>query len=463
MRRARGILRSRPPGRSGQGGFTLIELTVALVAGLIVALAIVGLSKEATATFHEEVRSSAAEATLRTAVDRLRADLRRASYMSTPNIASDPRVARNIGQGPVAGINTTTGAGIVRLAGIHLLDGDSQAKNNLPLSLLNPPLAPDAIEIAGNMTSAEQFDVQSVNTSFGVCARLTLSDASPAMYRINAAGPNAQAAELLNIFRPVAGHQFIVRLVDDTGRSQFLATCPGVPITVNNTANPPTAFLDVSTAISPVLTPQLTGNRGGVTPIPAGRAWVNPVQIVRWEITNATAAAEPVQYQNALGAQSLAAGTDATKYDLIRSYLDAAGAVVPETTEVIAEYAVDLNFAFSVDSALTPAQPNMITFSFDSPANQQWADNVFTTTPPSTNMPQRIRTVRARIATRTAQPDRTVNVPVTNYAVGTVTQGFMYRYCMVAPCATRNATPRWARARTLTTEVALPNQAGAFF
>ena len=82
-----------------QEGFTLIELTVSLVAGLIVALGIVGLSRDATHTFHEEMRSSVAEANLRTAVDRLRADLSRAGYMSTGNVALDPMVARPPGTG----------------------------------------------------------------------------------------------------------------------------------------------------------------------------------------------------------------------------------------------------------------------------------------------------------------------------------------------------------------------------
>ena len=43
--------------RGSRSGFTLVELTVSLVAGLIVALGIVGLSRSATKTFNEEIRS----------------------------------------------------------------------------------------------------------------------------------------------------------------------------------------------------------------------------------------------------------------------------------------------------------------------------------------------------------------------------------------------------------------------
>jgi prepilin-type N-terminal cleavage/methylation domain-containing protein len=436
--------------RTAQAGFTLIELTVALVAGLIVALGIVGLSREATRSFHEEVRGSAAEATLRTAVDRLRADLQRASYMSTSNIVWDPRIAKAPGALNVANVPAAM-VGILRLAGIHLFSGGSLA--NTPLSLKQPTaLSPDAIEIGGNMTSAEQFEIQTI-TQVGTCARLMLSANSPALYRINAIGPSAQPAELNNVFQPYAGSQFIVRLYDDTGRSQYLPTCPGAATGFVGA----TPYVAVSVNGNAILTPQATQSLGGVTNTPGGRAWVNPVQIVRWEITSA--ANEPAQYQNALGNLSLDAGTqDPTKYDLVRSYVDALGNAIPQTMEVIAEYAVDLEFAFSVENG-TPAQPAMLTFAFDDAVNNPlWAGNVSAQPAAQQQAPQHIRVVRARVSTRAAQPDRQVNVAVANYG----TQAFLYRYCINPLGCTNPGALEWARARTLTTEVSLPNQSSNF-
>jgi prepilin-type N-terminal cleavage/methylation domain-containing protein len=436
--------------RARRAGFTLIELTVALVAGLIVALGIVGLSREATRSFHEEVRGSAAEATLRTAVDRLRADLQRASYMSTGNIVWDPRIATAPGALNVANVNPAM-LGILRLAGVRLIAGGSLA--NTPLSLKQPkPLSPDAIEIAGNMTSAEQFEIQTI-TPIGTCARLMLSSSSPALYRINAIGPFAQPAELNNVFQPYAGSQFIVRLYDDTGRSQYLPTCPGAATGFVGTI----PFVAVSTNGGPILTPQATQSLGGVTNTPGGRAWVNPVQIVRWEITSA--ANEPLQYQNALGNLSLSPGVqDPNKYDLVRSYVDALGVPIAASMEVIAEYAVDLEFAFSVENG-TVAQPQMLTFAFDDNVNNPlWAGNVSAQPAAQQQAPQRIRVVRARVSTRAAQPDRTVNVAV-NPAYG---QNYLYRYCLNTAGCTNPAALEWARARTLTTEVSLPNQSSNF-
>jgi prepilin-type N-terminal cleavage/methylation domain-containing protein len=438
--------------RRCQAGFTLVELTVALVAGLIVALAITGLSREATRTFHEEVRSSAAEATLRTAVDRLRADLQRASYMSTPNVVWDPRLAGPVGN---VGIPTNAKAAIQRLAGIHLLQGWSAANNAIPLSASQPnPLTPDAIEIAGNMTCAEQFEIQNIQ-QVGTCKQLMLSATSPALFRINAVGPTGNANEFNNVFQPDGVHQFIVRLLDDTGRTQYLPTCPGAGAATGFVGTTP--FVSVSILENDIIAPTATSGQGGITSTPGGRAWVNPVSVVRWQIIDA--AHEPAQYGSALGRQSVAGdgGVDSTKYDLIRSYVDATGAVVDATTEVLAEYAVDLKFAFSVESgtSLSPAQTSFV---FDDTANQNRADNVLTT--PATQ-PQHIRSVRVRVATRTAQADRTLNIPVnnSNTAAGT----FLYRYCVLPPCTPPgDSTLRWARARTLTTEVSLPNQ-GIYF
>ena len=72
--------------RSKVRAFTLVELMVSLVAGLIVTIAVVGLARAATTTFFEAARIASVESTVRTASERLRQDLARAGYMSTGNI-----------------------------------------------------------------------------------------------------------------------------------------------------------------------------------------------------------------------------------------------------------------------------------------------------------------------------------------------------------------------------------------
>jgi hypothetical protein len=439
----------------GEAGFTLMELTVALLAGLIVAMGIVSLSREATNTFHEEARGSAAEAALRTAIDRLRADLARAGYMSTGNILVDPNIAHAPGQ---TNIQSITGmAGITGLASIRWDPTNNSVATNPGISTLSniqsPALSPDLIRISGNLTAADQFDVQSI-TQAGNCRRIYLNPNAPALFRILSPSDSGSGAELAHIFVPSAtgSAQFIVRLVDDTGRSQYLATCSGAGHVGLDAGNGNLPYVDIDNTNTPILTANATGTIGGVSGYASGRSWINPVHIAQWEIIDA--ATEPAQ-DSALQRQSLSA-TDANKYDLMRSYVDATGAVVPDTREVVAEYAVDLAFAFSVDTG-TPALPAITTFAFDDAKNNgPWGIATATANPG----PQRIRSVRARLVTRTAQPDRTVNVAPLPANYGK--QAFMYRYCMVTPCATSDGTLRWARTRTLTTEVALINQSRSF-
>jgi prepilin-type N-terminal cleavage/methylation domain-containing protein len=458
--------RAKEGRRHSARGFTLVELTVALVAGLIVALGIVGLSREATRSFHEEVRSSAAEATLRTATDRLRADLQRAAYMSTGNIMGDPLMTRvPTDTSPLARIASTM-KGLRRLAGVYLIDGGSANSNGLTLSALqSPAVTPDQLDIGGNFTCADQFEVQRSDLPSGSCQRLWLSTTDPSLYRVNGLGPYAQSQTFRNLWQPVPSSlstQFIVRLIDDTGHFQYLATCAEQSAAgVAGIGASPQAWVDVDVSATPLLTAAQTKTLGGVTGNSIGR--INPVQIVRWEIQAATN--EPAQYQNALGTESTSATTvDPLKYDLVRSFEDALGKVIPETTEVVAEYAVDFEIAFSVETGdVTGMNPQTTTFAFDDASSaKSWGFDVSSVNPfvPGQG-PQRVRSVRARLVTRTAQPDRTVNVPVSPQFSSTA--AFMYRYCLKSPCTTADSVLRWARTRTVTTEVALPNQARMFY
>ncbi len=450
-------------------GFTLVELTVALIAGLIVALGIMTLSREATRTFHEEVRTSATEATLRTAIDRLTADLQRAGYMSTGNIAIDPMIATPLGQSNLQNIPNNL-AGLRRLSAIQLQEGGSVTTNGLPLSAQQSPvLNPDLIEIGGNLTSSEQFEVQDIVPAGG-CMRINISAQSPAILRIiagNDAGAAGGDPEMRNLFQPVPADlatQFIVRLVDPTGRSQYLVTCRGA---TNAAGLVPTPFVLVDNA-TPIVTAQQTGGNGGVSGAlaPGGTVagaacagcWVNAVQIVRWEITSAGSTdGEPAQYVNALNTPEAGSGADPNKYDLMRSFVAADGTLVPETSEIVAEYAVDLDVAFSVDAG-TAIQPVLVSYPFDDTTNatvnqsSTWAPNVDLNPPLPPRGPQRIRAVRVRVATRVPQPDRSVNVPVAN--VGG--QAFLYRYAVPT-------IPGWTRVRTITSEVSLPNQSANYY
>ena len=454
------LTRSVRRARARRGaGFTLVELLVAMVAGLIVSLAIVGISKEATTTFHEETRVAGAEMQLRTAVDRLRSDLQRASFMSTGNVVVDPQVARAPGAAGNANMPAAM-YGLRRLAGIRLIAGGSAAATPLSSTVENG-LNPDAIELAGNFTSTEQLVATSVVSGQSICGgqRIYLDvQSSPAMWRllgISEAGTSASYATTLKLaFQPIAGitsgdsgttdnGQFIVRVGDDTGHFQYVATCKVPSAGWGSTIPQPYIDIDPNT---PIMTAAQLGTNGGISGTGAGRITVNPVQIVRWQ----------------LGGAVVNPTADPTKYDLTRQYIDVNG-VAAGPAELVAEYAIDLKFAFSVDPStdITGGAASQTVYAFDDATNATWAADVSDPVGKVQNPgPQRIRSVRVRLASRAAMADRSQPLDAgANYT---------FRYCVAtaADGGSTACTPGstgWARARTIVTEVALTNQARMFY
>src|SRR5688572_22825032 len=171
--------------RARSRGFTLVELLVAMVAGLIVSLAIVAISRETTNTFHEEMRSAAAEMSTRTALDRLKNDLQRAGYMSTGNFMTDPRIPLDPRGDRTAGAS----AQLLALSGIRYDPNGTRAGTAAvtPLSTAGDnALNPDAIELSGNFTSSDVFVVSRIEDGSGCSGgpRMWLSMDSAATYRV---------------------------------------------------------------------------------------------------------------------------------------------------------------------------------------------------------------------------------------------------------------------------------------
>jgi type II secretory pathway pseudopilin PulG len=467
--RPRGLRRGGP--RRAERAFTLVELLVSMVAGLMVALAVVGLSREASNTFHEETRIAGAEMQIRAAMDRIRADLSRAAFMSTGNIWIDPMILPStIGATTnVAGISSgtfksTTDMSLYSLAGLQLNVGGSAAAT--PLSATNG-LSPDSIDIAGNLTSAVQLPIGGATSTTapivdkagcsGAGQRVYLDvDSSPALWQLvglqlgasdaGTPGPTvAQLAVALNAaFQPVPLKPFIVRIVDQTGKAQYGVTCATLAAGWAVNAGIQQAWVDLDSTSPPIL---IAGTGGGT-------ATINPIQIVHWQVQGAL-----VGYTGA--------GGDTTKYDLTRQYVDATGALLG-SPEVVAEYVADLKFAFAVDNTLTTTgnfapggTSSQVVLAFEDPANATIAGDVTKeTAPPLTDLtgpqPQRIRSIRVRLATRAELPDRTEPLDAgLNY---------LYRYCIASPAANCVAgAPVFARTRTIVTEVALPNQARLWY
>jgi prepilin-type N-terminal cleavage/methylation domain-containing protein len=448
-------------------GFTLIELLVSLVAGLIVGLAVVSLSKNVANQFYEEVRANAAENSVRLASIRLRTDLSRAASMSTGNIAKDPKCARL-----PTGACSKGDPKLAQLSGIRIVTGGSITPPVLPSSLdftggpattdlqavssAQPggALTPDSFAVWGNLTSGDEYFgtfEQSPSGCGGRSIRLNLDD--PSLLRIlrdpaGVAVPTASAlAALTQVFTPVPGQPFMARVTDAKGYYHYALTCSGAGNAVSWDGT--TALVNLQNT-NAVLTSLETTGKGGVDGFES--IAVSPIHGAYWYIgRDANAAIE-----NA-GNQALSQ----YKFDLMRAWVSGEGKILFGQAEMVSEFAVDLKLGFTVDDPAAPdnSPARSLSFGFTATAGAKdpWA-NLDLIAAAATQLrgfqgPHRIRSVRYRLTTRAAMPDREQGLNVAG-------SSYLYRYCVnnnAGVCAGQG--PFFARTRVTTGEVALVNQA----
>jgi prepilin-type N-terminal cleavage/methylation domain-containing protein len=412
-------LRKRP--RGSQRGFTLPELLIASLAGLIIALTVVALSRDATLTFHDELRVSTAEMTLRLAGERLRSDLQRASYMSTPNILRDPFVTREPGVEPPQIPRNTLPVGAHTMAGLRLINEGSLGANVGALTI--PPsgdltlysstmngLRPDAIVITGNMTTSDEYlggVVEGGGCGGGGDSIDLAKVEDPAVKRVMDSG-------LAKAFQPVPNVTFMARVSDPTGKYfDYVPVC-GV--------NQVTGVVQLGAKLIPS-TSSGTANAGTAG---FGRIIINPIQTVAWFVRRSPNATLDTQGRFAN-----------SRFELVRQWVDATGTLVG-TPEVVAEYVVDLKFAFTVTQGA-----NMVALPFGDVNNQAWTTDLQN----PAQGPHRIQSVRFRLSTRAALPDREQDIPATD--------GVVYRYCLTQAAG---VCTQYARVRPVVSEAALVNQ-----
>lgn len=403
---------------------------VALLAGLIITLAVVGLAKTATATFYEQVRTTSAEMSLRLAAQRLSSDLARAGFMTTGNIRWDPGAAR---RAAASDPTSNSGSQITALndySSLRFYASGSSAAGTLTLEGQNG-LKPQAIDISANFTSNDQYLGTIGPGSVCGAQRMTLNNDDPAVMRLTLTSDGTTllsdataTANLRAIFTPVTGKSFYARVTDTAGKTHFVSVCTAAV----SSGQAYLEFAATSTGVNPVMTAAETGQQGGIEGF--DQVQIAPLLTVRWQIQRiANARLDP--------------DTDAAaKFDLYRTILDASFTPVG-TPELIAEYAVDLKFAVTYDQS--PSAPPYVSTDFE---DESWIWGGVGTSATSIG-PQRVRSVRFRLATRAATPDRNTDMP------GPAT-GYLYRYCLDgAP----SGCTRFTRVRTLVSEVALMNQA----
>jgi hypothetical protein len=406
----------------------LIELLVALSGGLFVSVVVFALARDASRFYQREARTANATLAAIAGFDRLRADVARAGFMASPNVASDPFVCtRPSGAAPLL---------MQRLAGIRIQNAASPSNTMLAANSLTP----DAVILAGNYSSSDEFPIRNVTLNADATYSVFLQANSGAMARlgfVTAATAADKTAKLAELFAPKRA----LRIVDNEGRQHY-----GIISSVTSGATGTSPEIKLAATI-PLQFRSSTARLCGLKGLETG-ATANVVNFIRYDVRSLSA---NTSYAALFAARSGLLGED-TRTELVRAEMDpsdpagtalltigAAAAV----QELVAEYAVDLDFEPTVvNSALPAPDPTL--------GHVLSTDTGFPNYVGTGTLVQRIRAVRVRLSVRSREGDREANVGTSP----DVSPG-LYRVWIG-----NQRTDRFARVRTLQADVQLPNLAG---
>ena len=402
-------------------GFTLTELMVAVVGGLIVAMAMFALARDSSRFYQRETRVGDATMGALVAFQRLSLDIQRAGYMASPNFDRDPRICR-----PPVGAGALPNVGALRIQPTGGLPGVfTDARNGV---------TPETIDILGNFGRPERFLIWGVESA-GAGFVVHLQEHGP----LKRLGYTALGApEKNDLLTSLFPQRRLLRIVDLAGRHYY-----GIIQQAADTGGDPAITL----AATPGIVMKLAGGQDcGVNQLSIGTA--NVVNIIRYELRPiANVAAEAPGYAPLYPANPTELGKFdvATRTELVRYELEADG-VTPrnETMEVVAEYGVDLRFGVT---AITGRQIGLEITPAGLTSGAMGATGAWTGPLPAAR-PDQIRTVRARLSVRSEMPDRYGPTPPDPaLAPG------LYRF-FVGSWGTRDL---YARVRTIQADIGLRN------
>jgi prepilin-type N-terminal cleavage/methylation domain-containing protein len=406
--------------RLSQRAFTMVELLVAITAGLFVAVGAYSLAKQGSRFFQQEARIANAQFSATLGFDRLRADIARAGFLSTPNIQKDPFFCSCDTPGclKTAGWPTAMAA----LAAVRI-DKETPAA----VKDTTNGLYPDQISLSGSYSSPEAFPVRTVFQN-GTSYQLYLQNNNGPAARSG----GAEGGALGEIFK--AGR--MLRILDSAGRYEF-GEITGYSLQAGGE-------MQVILKQNPAVPFKRAGGVCGVEGFGVGMQ-ANVVNWIRYEIRDLKASPPP-GYATLYGDAATAAG-DEGRFDLVRYELKTDGTEMDNSLELVAEYAVDLRFALTVVPTYQGGDgggPTLAVYKFGDAENYTYGGEVIPGAPASEIGPNRIRSVRARLVVRSREADR-------SGAISDQPTGNIFRFAMGGDGGS------YARARTLTADIGLPN------
>lgn len=431
--------------RARHAGFTLVELMVALTGGLFVTMAVFVLSKQATSLYQSEARVSNATLGSIVGFERLRADIERAGFLTSPNVARDPKVCGVPDSAWPAG---AAGQNLKHLSSLWI-----EPTAPVPTQLAANGIAPDEITLAGSYASADQFPTGPIFDD-GATHTVTLQAGSGPMARLGfkmSDPATTRRALLLSVF----GKGRALRIVDTAGREQY-GTIEDVKedipaVQVSKTA-PPILY----NAAQPTLKCGIQGN--------GDKSLVNVVNFVRYSLVDVSTLT--TNYAPIYGTGPVPP-SDTGRTELVREELDTKGDPILDsaskrTPEVISEFAVDLAFSVTVSQIVTSGSGTQLETLAMLPSTDRsnWVGPAWGTNPASAAAanrgPQLVRVVRARLSVRSREADRLSNVATFGDGGTAPVMGGLYRFRVPAA-----GGPSFARVRTVQADIALRSQRGA--
>ncbi len=408
-------------GRHGSRGFTLVELMVSLMGGLFISLAVFALARDSGHFYQSEVRIANATVGGLLGFERLRTDIARAGFMSSPNVNRDPAVCTKP--------DGTWPASLAMLASVQVIPAPPNA--GLAANGRTPP----QLLLGGAYTSSDQYSAKVTASGATTIFELVSDTSSGALVRLgNGAMPDnatMQAAfpakHALRIVQ--TGHAYYAQIINALG---------GATPTVWVSAQPPIKIADGSTSGCGLVVP----SSGSEYPT------INVVNFIQYDVRSLVTGAQTPEAQTtyaAMFANSNAPGED-TRTELVRVEKDITGAPISGTEELVAEYAVDFDLQISAikGGGATGSDPTLLTYNRTVPDFATYTGTTYNTL----NTPQWIRSVRVRLGVRSRQFDGG------GVIIPTPATGGLFRFSISTPGGTLGA-----RMRTFQADVALHNQA----
>lgn len=407
-------------------GFTLVELMVALTAGLFVSIIVFMLARDGARFYQSETR--VADATLAGVMgfERLRSDVSRAGFMSSPNVRRDPAVC-----GDPAG-DASWPLELGRMASLRI-DTPPAATS----ALSDNGRDPDRIVLSGSYSSVDEFPIWGVTDTGGYYA-VALQPQIGELGRMGYPALAASGGDTVGLLKSIFGAGRALRIVDPSGKVQY-GTIQGV----KGGANP-----EIDLSETPILRFRgASSTTCGLSSNDTG--YVNVVNFVQYDVESLAGDPAYAPLYNTHNPY------DVGRTELVRRELDVTGKPIAGTEEVVAEYAVDLKFGLTVvNGVLNNTDPTTLTYAPGDTQVLNWAGDTSKNNTPNQG-PELVRAVRVRLSVRSRDPDRESNINPST--VPGLAPGF-YRMGLG-----KGGTAPFARVRTLQADVSLTNQLGVLW